>query len=324
MMSSPPSPRRAARAIVACAVACIAAAYVVRLAHVMPWYGTDLDPIRAGARIAIHGGDPYDLIGPGRAVPWNFRLLYPGPALVVALPLVALPIVAARAVFVFVLSAALAYGMTRRAWWPLFVFASASWWDAVGLAQWSPGLLAACSLPWLGFIVAAKPNVGLAVIAGARSRRDLIVMVAGILLLTAASFALAPHWLAGWSTAIRDAPHIRPLILEWRYGGPLLLLAALWWRDPRARLLFTLAIVPMNPALYEGVLLFAIPSRAIQAAILALASWFVTPLTAEWLRPGAAYLEATRASAHAMLVLMFLPALISVAIHAHERSRAMK
>src|SRR5512143_1063965 len=160
--------RRMAFAVV---VASVAAAYVVRLAIVMPHYGTDFDPVRYAARLVLRGQSPYPLIGPGRPVFWNFRLLYPLPAVLVAMPFLATPIVAARALFVALTSGALAFVITRKAWWPALVFLSASWWFAVGVAQWSPGLLAATSLPWLGFLIAAKPNIGLAVLAGAPSRR---------------------------------------------------------------------------------------------------------------------------------------------------------
>lgn len=282
-------------------VALVAAAYIVRLATIMPYYGTDLDPIRYGARLLLRGGNPYEAIGPGRAVPWNYPLLYPMPALMLGMPFAALSLIAARAVFVGLLSGTCAYAVTRKSWVPALVFASASWWSAVGLAQWSPGLLAAVYAPALGFLIAAKPNVGLAVIWSAKTKRDALTLCSGALALTIAGFVIWPGWLPNWLGAIRDQPQIYPLIADWRHGGPLLLLAASRWREPRARLLLALALVPINPALYEGVLLFAVPTTVVEGAVLALCSWFVEPLGA---------------NGSAMLVAMMLPTL-AILMRAH-------
>jgi hypothetical protein len=290
-------------------VAICAATYVARLAIVMPYYGTDFDPVRYAARLVLHGQNPYALIGPGRPVFWNFRLLYPLPAVLVAMPFLAMPIVAARALFVGITSGLLAFVMTRKSWWPALVFLSASWWYAIGVAQWSPGLLAATSLPWLGFLVAAKPNMGLAVLAAASSWRAFIILTCTATAIAALSFVVMPHWLAGWQDATRDTPHVRPLVAI--FGGPLLLLASLRWRRPDARLLLALAIIPMNPALYEGILLFAIPTSAIEAGLLALASWFVDPLSHSPFVTASGFASAGQA----MLVCMYFPALVLVLRH---------
>lgn len=287
-------------------IASIAAAYVVRLAIVMPYYGTDFDPVRYAARLVIHGQNPYPLIGPTRSVFWNYRLLYPLPAVLVAMPFLAVPIVAARAFFVGLTSGVLAFVLTRKAWWPALVFLSASWWFAVGVAQWSPGMLAAASLPWLGFLIAVKPNIGLAVLASVSSRRAFVVLLGTAAAVTLLSFIVMPNWLGAWRDATRDAPHIRPLAAT--FGGPLLLLAAFRWRRPEARLLLALALVPMNPGLYEGVLLFAVPMSAIEASVLALTSWFVDPMS----QSGFVTMRGFAGIGQAMLVCMYLPALILV------------
>lgn len=281
----------------------VAAAYLVQLARVMPYYGTDFDPIRFGATLLREGRDPYALIGPGRQYVWNFRLLYPMPALLLGLPFTVLPLIAARAAFAAILSGAAAWAVTRESWRGLVVFASASWWSAVGLAQWSPGVLAAATIPWLGVVLAAKPNIGIAILAAARSRRQAAILIGTAGALTLAAFIVAPHWLRAWREAIRDQPHIRPLAASW-LGAPLCL-AAIRWRDPRARLLLALAFVPMNPAPYEGVLLFTIPQSAIGAVALALGSWFVEPLAS-------AFGRGFGAIGDAMVVCMFLPALVLI------------
>ena len=309
-------PSRQARIAVAIGVGVVAAAYVAQLAHVMPHYGTDFDPVRAGARLVIHGQDPYSLIGPGRPVVWNYRLRYPMTAVVLGIPFVWLNVVVARVAFVGLGSGVLAYAVTRHAYWPLLVFASASWWSAIGLAQWSPAMLAACLVPSLGFVIAAKPNVGLAVLCAARDRTSAARMLVGAGLLLALSFALLPKWLGEWLSIAHDTPDVRPLVLS--SIGPVMLLAILRWRRPEARLLAAMACVPMNPGLYEGVMLFLIPQSAREALVLATTSWFIEPLVNLQVKPGAWYADISLASGRAMLVCMFVPALVMVLLRSNR------
>jgi hypothetical protein len=309
---------RAARLAVACLIALLAGAYVVRLAAAMPHYGTDFDPIRFGARLLVHGENPYT-IGPDQPHYWNFPLLYPLPAVLLVVPFVALPVVAARAAFVGLTSGLLAFVATRRSWWPLLVFASASWWSAIGLAQWSPLLLAAWYVPALGFAATAKPNVGAAIVAGARNRRSLFLAAVGAVAVVAVSFVVRPSWLGEWLGAIHAQPHIRPLVSVW-LGAPLLL-AVLRWRRPEARLLLWLAVVPANPGIYDALLLFAIPATAREALVLATLSWFAEPLRYA-VHSANSFEGGAHAWALAMLPLMYLPALAMVLMRPNEGPRA--
>src|SRR5215467_11141855 len=156
-----------ARVGVAVLIGLLAAAYQWRVSTLMPHFWTDFDPIRFAARLVLHGENPYTEIGPHAKYFWNFPLAYPMPAVVIAMPFLVVPIVWARCLFVGLTSGGLAYAVTSRAWWPLLVFASASWVDAVGLAQWSPAMYLASLVPAFGFVLAAKPNIGVAVLAGA-------------------------------------------------------------------------------------------------------------------------------------------------------------
>jgi len=294
--------RQVQRGIVAAIVAGLAAWYVVRLAAIMPNYGTDFDPIRYAAKLVLRGENPYPIIGPGREVPWQFPLLYPMPAVVLAIPFTAVSIVVARAVFVALSSGLLAFAVTRRAWWPLVVFFSASWVESAGVAQWSPWMLASWYIAALGFVVAAKPNIGLAVLAGGRGWKSAVI---GSVLLLAISFILLPRWPLDWLHEIRSQPHIRPLVFHW-LGIPLLI-AGLRWRDPRARLLLALALVPQNPALYEAVLLFAIPTTALHATLLALLSW------------GVDWVAGPMGRTNAILLCCYLPALAMLMVPNRRR-----
>ena len=52
--------------------------------------------------------------------------------------------------------------------------------------QWSAILSAALLLPWLGPVAAAKPNLGAAILAGTRSKRSALILVAGSVAVLAA------------------------------------------------------------------------------------------------------------------------------------------
>ena len=297
-----------ARIAVAVGIGTIAALYQLRLSTLMPHFGTDFDPIRLGARLLWRGESPYQ-IGPGARYYWNFPLLYPMPAVLLAAPLNGLGLLAERATFVFVAAATLAYVSTRRQWWPLLAFASASFLHAASFAQWSPLLLAAWYAPALGFVLMAKPNVGGTVLAGAESRKALAVSVAGCAIILAASFVARPTWFGEWLDSIRGQEHIRPFILSW-LGAPLLL-AALRWRRPEARLLLALAVFPQNPTIYDALLLFAVADTPREALVLATLSWFVEPLH-DAFHPGDTFAGWAHAWATALLPLMYLPALVMV------------
>jgi hypothetical protein len=80
------------------------------------------------------------------------------------------------------------------------------------------------------------------------------------------SFALAGWWVPHWFEALRSAPHFRPYVVHW--GGPLLLLAALRWRQRDARLLLAFAVVPQTTMIYETLPLLLIPKTSRECIIL--------------------------------------------------------
>ena len=302
-------PSRFARAAAASAIGLLAALYVVRLAFLMPHYGTDLDPIRFAARLLLRGDNPYETIGPTFKYFWNFRLLYPLPAVLLSFPLVAVPVVAARAVFVGAAGASLAFLITREKWWPLLVFASGPFWAAVGVAQWSPWLACAAISPFFGIVLAAKPNLGLAIMASSRTTRDFAIRAAAVTAICALSFLVMPGWIFDWLSAVRGSQHIRPLVTL--LGGPIILLLVFRWRRPEARLLLALVLIPQNPALYEGLLVLLIPRSAIEALFLATSSWFVEPLV-DLTGPHTTFVDSAIANGHALIILLYLPALAMV------------
>jgi len=113
--SAPPS--RRARLGVSALIGVTAAAYVlVFYRHQSPFAVSAFDAIWTAARALWARHDPYAAIP---SPPWPWNLQYPLPAVLIALPFSVLPLTLARAVFMGVSSALLAYGLTTRAWWPL-------------------------------------------------------------------------------------------------------------------------------------------------------------------------------------------------------------
>lgn len=237
------------------------------------------------ARVLWSGGDPYLAAGPGRAFEWPAPLVYPATALAALGPLAPLPLHVAECAFLALAAGTLAFLLTRRGWAPLCVFLSAPFAIAVTTVQWSPALAAAALTPALAWVVAAKPTVGVAIVAyRLHDRRWLAGALAGGLVLLGVAFALEPSWVDGWRAALHERPapsvgvaerigalYAAPVMLP---GGAFVLLALVRWRLPEARLLAMTALVPHIMTGYELVPLLAlVPVSLAEGLLLATASW---------------------------------------------------
>jgi hypothetical protein len=222
---------------------------------VQPW---------AAARMLAHGQDPYALIGPGRPFVHQFLLIYPATAALAAMPFAWAPTRLADALFIGVGAGLLAWALTRRtlANPQLWVFASFPMMVAAQTVQWSPYLTAAALMPWLGFVFAAKPSIGLAILAAYPSR----VAILGATVFGLATVALWPWWVSEWLATLPSVTHMSAPVTRW--GGPFILLALLKWRRADARLLAALACVPQTPVLYEVVPLFLLVQSFRHAGLL--------------------------------------------------------
>ena len=229
---------------------------------VQPW---------AAARMLAHGQNPYELIGPGRPFEHQFLLIYPATAGVAAMPFAWAPTRVADALFIGVGAALLAWALTARtlANPQLWVFASFAMMVAAQTVQWSPWLTAAALMPWLGFIYAAKPSIGLAMLMAYPSRRAML----GAAAFTLATVLLWPWWIPAWLATLPSVTHMSVPVMRW--GGPLILLALLKWRRADARLLAALACVPQTPVLYEVVPLFLLVRNFREAALLVVSTGLV-------------------------------------------------
>jgi hypothetical protein len=259
------TPSRLSRLAVAVVIASIAASFpYIRFARTH--HPADFGLAWFSAQALLHGGDPYVLIGPDKIYDWPWTLIYPGTVMVAAMPLAWLPQMPATMTFVWISTLLLAYAVTAGGWFRVLMFFTPSFSIAASAAQWSPLLTASLFLPAIGFLLAAKPNIGLVftICGSARLRRNAIV---GGVLLTAISLALLPSWPYAWIHSVQAAAYEGAPVL--RRGGFLILLALLRWRRPEARLLLLLACVPQSTYWYEALPLFLIPSSLVQMIVLA-------------------------------------------------------
>lgn len=242
--ASPAPPSRRDRLAVACIVAAVAATLAP-----LTDAGGDFSQLWAGASALLSGADPYAAVGPGRALAWPWPLYYPAPALLIAIPFTAIPLWAARIAWVAALSGIFAFAVTAETWWGLLLCAHLTFLVAAQVGQLAVLLAVAMLIPAFGAVAAAKPTIGAAAILGAPSRRAAITMLAGSLALILASFAFDPSWVPRWVAAIQRTPHMEPIVS--RRWGWIVLLAALRWRVPAARVLTVTALVPTTLSAHD-------------------------------------------------------------------------
>jgi hypothetical protein len=299
------------RVALACLVAAATGVYVVcvRLPH--PENLSDLQQVLVAARAWRAHTNPYAAVAAWQQFP--FPLLYPFTAVLAATPLTFVPTWLAEGLFTACGTGLLAWRLARDAadMPKLLVFVSAPFLHAIVLVQWSPLLIASALMPWAGFLLVCKPNIGLALFAAFPRWQA----AAGGAVLIAVSVAIWPGWLAEWRNAVAHAPNSISLALL--PGGVLLLLAALCWRDGEGRLLLALSLVPQTTLAYEALPLFLIARTWAEAWII----WTGTALALighTLTGPYASQLAWVRASGAWLLGCAYLPALVIVLLQKRE------
>jgi hypothetical protein len=231
-----------------------------------PW---DAVQLRIAARALLSGSDPYAAVPAGG---FPFELYYPFPAVLLAVPFAAMSDAVARVSWAALTGAAFAWGVrgsTRVA------ALSATFVVCLVLGQFAPAMMAVAGLPWLGFLLAAKPSIGLALFAAYPSRKALISGAVFV----AISLALLPDWPLRWFEALGTMPQHAPVVMP---GGAILLLGFLRWRTPAGRLIGTLALVPHGA--YDAVVLFLACKSLREGLVLAVLSW-AGAFASGWLWP---------------------------------------
>ena len=119
------------------------------------------------ARRLLAGLDPYNdpQVGPGLPYPFDAQFPYPIFAALFAVPFTVLTSYAAGAFYVGLISALMAYAVTRAGWWRLTLFLSPCYFVAASVANWSPLLLATAFLPLLYPLAMVKPTLATPVMA---------------------------------------------------------------------------------------------------------------------------------------------------------------
>jgi len=141
---------------------------------------------------------------------------------------------------------------------------------AIDLVQWSPLLVAGALVPPLAVFQFAKPTLGIALFAAQPTRWA----VAGAMVLGLLGLWLVPSWPADWlhAAVTTNDYYVAPATV-WRGGGPILLVAALAWRQREARLLLALSVTPHNMVLYDQLVLVAVSRRWTETLVLLVGSW---------------------------------------------------
>jgi hypothetical protein len=273
LASSPaPAPSLKARLATAAAVAVAAAAIAYVKIVMQVGYPSDFSYFWVGSRALLDGQSPYAVVQPG-GPPFYFQsgYLYPLPAALLVAPLAVLPVNAAGIIFAALGMAVLAFAITNEGFdrLPILMSFPALWCMSTG--QWAPWVAAAALMPSLGFLAAAKPNLGLAAFLYRPSWR-FIWLAAAIVVI---SLAVKPGWPAEWlsTVRIRSSRDYQIPMLQWQAGGPLLLLALARWRLREGRLLLGMACVPQTMLLYDQIALGLLARTRLQAIIFGLWSY---------------------------------------------------
>lgn len=271
-----------------------------------PLFPGDFQFFWRAARLWLSGIDPYGLRPHTALWPLWDRIFYPLPALILVAPLARASLPVAHAVFVTAGVALLAWRLTRDALWPLLVFASPSMLTAALLGQWSPWLTFAALSPSAGFLLAAKPTLGLACWLYRPSWRGFWSGFA----IVALSLALMPTWPLRWHDNLQTvAQHPAPVIYSW---GPVLALALLRWRTREGRLLLAMACMPQLLFFADQMPLFLVARTRNEA--LAFTGWGLAVMGVFFSRLGGDGPLVGYAAPWAMLAC-YLPALCIVLRH---------
>jgi hypothetical protein len=224
-------------------------------------------PWRAAGHL-LAGRDPYQHMPrvPVYAAAGPFP--YPLTSALIAAPFAYLAPPAAGGAFIGISFAVLAFALTRERYWPLVTFLSAPLVLTLTTVQWSPLLLAAVLLPGLGWLGAAKPNLGLVAFV-LRPQRSAVI---GGLALVAMAFWLVPRWPLEWLQHLRLATLTYRPVVMWPLGA-VGLVGLLRWRTFEGRALAAMTLVPLAPFHYDHLFLWLVPKTWRESLVLSVCSW---------------------------------------------------
>lgn len=255
-----------------------------------PW--SDFSRLPIGASALVAGLNPYHA-SPAIDIP----LVYPLPAVLLALPFSWLPTVPADGLFSAIGMGVLAYAhaMTGPIERPAIVaFCSAALAQNVFASQWPSLLLGAMLLSRgtiTGALFACKPTTALWLFAARPAWR----VVLGAAVVFALSVAIRPRWpVEWWATANGVLSYaVVPALLP--FGFLIVLATMLRWRLPEARLLLVMCCVPHQTFFYETLpLLVLVPKTWGEAWLLCASSWACYAIHSALMPPHAPMAQAMR------------------------------
>ncbi|MEO8286644.1 MAG: hypothetical protein ABI670_09435 [Chloroflexota bacterium] len=216
------------------------------------------------------GIDPYGFAPDPLLIP------YPLPVALFGVPFLwtigVLPFFVAGAVFLGISAGLLTWSMLRAGenWRLTLILLSGPFWMAVLVSQWSPLIVATWYIPVLApLLVLVKPQIALPVaIAHKLSKPGLLI--AGVVLLF--SLIIDATWPFRFLSMMGPYQSTIPILTL--PLGPLLILAALRWRDERGRLLLFMAVMPQR-TIYDYLPLWLVPTGIRGLAVLTALSWLV-------------------------------------------------
>lgn len=280
----------------------VGVSYAVRLP---PGEANDFTVHWFAARALLHGENPYTSLHIGSRTIFAGRYFYPLTATLLVVPVAWLPIKASAVVFSATGATLIAYHLGRERW-RLAALLSAPMLSTAAAGQNTAFVTAAALAPALGWMIAIKPNVGLAILAMRPSR----AMVVGAAVFVAVSLAILPTWPRDWLRAVTDdlGMHKAPVFIP---GGVVMALALVRWRRPEARMLAVLSFVPHTMTWYDALPLMLIPANFRELLILGILSHLATFVAAPmgFAYDGPALLTAT---APVALWGLYVPALLLV------------
>jgi hypothetical protein len=248
--------------------------FVLAFRLLLPDQPSDFDPLYNAAAHLIRGENPYLL-----QTHW---FPYPLPAVLLAVPFTAIPLALARPAFDILVGCAFVYALWRyRGRFALLALVSGAYLFAMVNGQTTPLMVAASLIPTLGFLLAVKPNTSAALWIS----RPSWMAVLGVSAFLALSLVVLPSWPRDWYLALPvDNAALLPPVL--RPFGFVLLLAALRWRSPEARLILAMAVIPQSILPHELVSLALIPANLVQMGIYVAGSWIAVAVAAGPLKLG--------------------------------------
>lgn len=238
----------------------------------------------------------------------KYALSYPLTASFLVLPLAPLRPQTAAMVFVGLSTAISAYVLSRRRLDELFLFASAPAVFAWCWAQWAPLLLIQGLAVWTVLLGVGKPQVCAVMFAYRPSWRGALIAIVA----TLATLAWSPTWPLDW---LRGSVRVAGEVSEhagalFAPGGVVMLLAFWKWRDPRARLLLALTIIPNRLWFYDQLLLGLVPETTRRRVIWVMCSWIAA---AGWALARQITGDEARFALEALIIaLIYGPALVFI------------